>query len=242
MSEVARVLFFRPTTAHAAVAWIAAAATWLGCEGVAASAAPGYTRNHFISDLGVPEVSEFADRLVDSPLAWVMNAGFVGHGVLFAVAAVVMCRCLPATRERTIFLACALLHAVGIMVVGAVPGSPRNTDNGLIVVHLVGAVLATIGGELALLLLSQRILSAHLPSRTRVATGLAAVGGAVSLVVLALDLALRGNVPGGYGVWERGAAYATLVAELLLAIALLSARRVGGPPVSSSTLRGSTSA
>ncbi|MFT2690553.1 DUF998 domain-containing protein [Clavibacter zhangzhiyongii] len=135
--------------AAAGVAWIAAAVVYVGTEAVAASAFPGYSYSaNYISDLGVPEVAEFQGRTIDSPLAAVMNAGFVLQGVLYLVAAAIATRALR-TGPRRAFLALAALHAVGIIVVGLIHGSAASDASGIGWLHVVGAGLAIISGNVA---------------------------------------------------------------------------------------------
>jgi hypothetical membrane protein len=112
----------------AAVAWLAAGTVYLGSEAIAAASFPGsysYVRN-FISDLGVPS---------QSPMAWVMNTGFCVQGALFVVGAVaIRAPWLTALTAVNFFgnLTIALFHS----------GS---------VTHAVGAVLAIVGGNAAIL-------------------------------------------------------------------------------------------
>jgi hypothetical membrane protein len=112
----------------AAVAWLLAGTVYLVAEGIAAVQFPGsysYTRN-FISDLGVPS---------QSPLAWLMNTGFGVQGALFVVGAVaIRASWLTALTVVNFFgnLTIALFHS----------GS---------VTHAVGAVLAIVGGNAAIL-------------------------------------------------------------------------------------------
>ncbi|RIJ07986.1 DUF998 domain-containing protein, partial [Clavibacter nebraskensis] len=47
----------------AGIAWVAAAAVYVGTEAIAASAFPGYSYSaNYISDLGVPDVAVFQGR------------------------------------------------------------------------------------------------------------------------------------------------------------------------------------
>ena len=104
----------RPAARLAACAWLAAAASYLASEALAALAfSPRYSyARNFISDLGVPVCGTIFDgRPVCSPLHWLMNGDFVAQGVLFALAALAATR-LVSARARWALLACAVLNGI----------------------------------------------------------------------------------------------------------------------------------
>jgi hypothetical membrane protein len=206
--------------AAAGIAWIAAAVVYVSTEAVAASAFPGYSYSaNYISDLGVPEVAEFQGRSIDSPLAAVMNAGFVLQGVLYLVAAAIATRALR-TGPRRAFLALAALHAVGIIVVGLIHGSAASDASGIGGMHVVGAGLAIISGNVASIVagLGSRRLGA--PRAFRVAS---VALGVVGLLALALLQSLGGSTIDG--IWERGSVYTVTAWELTVGVTLLVAAR-----------------
>lgn len=206
--------------AAAGLAWIAAAAVYVGTEGVAASAFPGYSYSaNYISDLGVPDVAEYQGRAIDSPLHAVMNAGFILQGVLYLVAAVILTRALRAGPRRA-FLALAVLHAVGITVVGLIHGSASSAASGIGWMHVVGAGMAIIAGNAASIVAglgSGRVGAARAFRVASVALGV------VGLVALALLQALGGSDIDG--IWERGSVYTVTAWELTAGIAVLVAAR-----------------
>jgi hypothetical membrane protein len=206
--------------AAAGIAWIAAGVVYVGTEAIAASAFPGYSYSaNYISDLGVPDVAEFQGRAIDSPLHAVMNAGFVLQGVLYLLAAVIATRALRAGPRRA-FLVLAVVHAVGITVVGLVHGSASSAAGGIGWMHVVGAGMAIIAGNAASIVAglgSGRVGAAR---AFRVAS---VVLGVVGLVALALLEALGGS--GVDGIWERGSVYTVTAWELMAGVAVLVAAR-----------------
>ncbi|MBF4631343.1 DUF998 domain-containing protein [Clavibacter michiganensis subsp. phaseoli] len=211
--------------AAAGVAWIAAAVVYVGTEAIAASTFPGYSYSaNYISDLGVPDVAVFQGRAIDSPLHAVMNAGFILQGVLYLAAAVIATRALRAGPRRA-FLALAVVHAVGITVVGLIHGSASSAASGIGWMHVVGAGMAIIAGNAASItagLASGRIGAARAFRVASVALGL------VGLVALALLQSLGGSTIDG--VWERGSVYTVTAWELMAGVAVLvSTRRRAHP-------------
>ena len=102
---------------------------------------------NYISDLGVPDIEILGDRSIDSPLHLVMNIAFLAHGFLFAAAAIYMAR---GSRFplRVPIIACALVHALGMVLIAVVNGGQHNNELGLGWIHLLGAFLAFFGGHL----------------------------------------------------------------------------------------------
>jgi hypothetical membrane protein len=133
----------------AGILLVVSAPWYVVAEAVAATAwrEPPYSYAHnYISDLGAPgPASTLMGRVIDSPLAWVMNAGFIGHGVLALAAAVLLCPQLP---HRWWLVGLASAHAVGIALVGTVHGSAQSIADGTFVFHSLGANLAIVGGNL----------------------------------------------------------------------------------------------
>lgn len=209
-----------PVPAAAGIAWIAAAVVYVGTEAIAASAFPGYSYSaNYISDLGVPEVAEFQGRTIDSPLSAVMNAGFVLQGVLYLVAAVIATRAVRAGPRRA-FLTLAVVHAVGITVVGLVHGSASSAASGIGWMHVAGAGMAIIAGNVASIVAGAGGRHASAPRGFRVASVALGVVGLVALVVLQ---SLGGSDVDG--IWERGSVYTVTAWELMAGIAALVAAR-----------------
>jgi hypothetical membrane protein len=170
----------------AAIAWVTGGLTYLIVEAVAAAAfRPHYSYAHnLISDLGVT--------------SWLMNTAFCVQGTLFLVGAILSVRAFEA-RKATLFVTFAAENAVGNIVIAMFHlGSA---------VHALGAVLAIVGGNVAILAGSFVGWPAWY---RRVSVGLAALG-LVSFTMFVV------RIPPP-GVWERGSVYSIIAWQLLTAI------------------------
>ncbi|MDB5693246.1 MAG: hypothetical protein JWO81_2309 [Alphaproteobacteria bacterium] len=209
--------------AGAGTALLGAGFVYLAAEAAAANAwkaLPYSYRTNWISDLGAPVAGVFHGREVDSPLHALMNAGFLADGMLFLVGAILLARSTPAKRA-TGFLALAAAHAAGMILVGLVPETaPAPTAS----LHLLGALLAIGGGNLAIMLAPRRV-----PPPGRRPSG----GMVLGLVGLAGFLALTAGgaifphllASAGPGLVERLSVYPITAWELLTGLALLVASR-----------------
>lgn len=136
--------------AFGAASFILGAAAYVAAEAISASAweEPTYRYAYnYISDLGVAGPLAIDGREVLSPLAWVMNLGFMAHGLLFALGYVLVLPLLEG-KAKFIALAAAVIHGIGNMMIGYFPGISYDGPSP----HLIGAGLAIIGGNLAAIL------------------------------------------------------------------------------------------
>ncbi|GAA1645387.1 DUF998 domain-containing protein [Actinoplanes couchii] len=161
---------------------------------------------HFISNLGVHGPATVLGQFMYSPLAWLMNTGFVLFG-LAVLAGVLMLRGLPTGRRLALVTTAAVL-AVGSTLVALFPGSDEDS-----LWHGLGALAAFGGGNtLAILLgrahrqlgISQRL------GRTLVILGI------LGFVSLALYLTVATSTGVLIGLTERGVIYPFLIGFLLL--------------------------
>jgi hypothetical membrane protein len=210
----------RPARAGAALLLLSAV-TYFVSEAIAAAAwrHPRYSYAHnYISDLGVPgPPSVLMGRVIDSPRAVVMNTGgFIGHGVLFLAAALLLAPLLTG-RGRVAALVLAVLHSAGIIMVGVVHGSAYSIAHGLFIYHSIGANLAIVGGNLLSIMAGEAVRRRGAPHWFGV---ISAVLGGLGFVSLGL-LALRTSVPDG--VFERGAVYSIFAWDLFAGAVLLHA-------------------
>lgn len=189
----------------AAVAWLSAGLIYLTLEAVAAKAfRPRYSYAHnFISDLGIP-----GDH---SPLAWLMNTAFGVQGTLFLVGAI-----LTAPR-KALFVGLAATNAVGNFLIAAFHSGPASHANGTAGWHAIGAVLAIVGGNAAILAGSRVVSGWH----RRVSVALGAFG-LLSFVLFIVELTASRSVP--LGVLERCSVYSITAWQLFTAAWLLSRR------------------
>lgn len=208
----------RATLLTVGLLWCIAPAWYLLCEAIAASAFRGYNyATFYISDLGVPTFGEFEGRALASQLPQVMDAGFIGSGLLFLLGLVLLVPHLRPGLPRVLLAGFGVVHSVGITFVGLVPGSPQNAANGLMTLHLLGAFGAIAGGNLAAIVSSRALRGTALP-RASLRLGLIlGVAGFVSVALWQLHLLLPD------GVWERGAVYTFMLWQLCTGVALLRA-------------------
>ena len=201
-----------------ALAFILAGVVYVVTEAIAAAAwtNPRYSYLYnYISDLGVPDPQTYDGRVVNSPLAWVMNTGFILEGVLFVVGAVLLADLFVGLR-RHLFVAFAVLHGIGIVLVGFVH---EAADAGL--VHFGGAVASILFGNLTAVLVGVSWRRLGLPGWF----------GILCIVLPVLGLASEGVLVLGVfgsqfdGLWERGGVYSITIFEIGLGILVLSLSR-----------------
>ena len=205
--------------------WIVAPIWYFLCEAIAASAFPGYSyATFFISDLGVPDGGTLDGRTLDSPLHTVMNAGFLGEGLLFGIGLALLAPAVRRGLAGGAFLAFGAIHAAGIALVGLVPGSPANAESGLMIFHIVGAIGAIAGGNLTAIASYRAV-----PQLGRYGK-LGPILGALGFVSAALLVA---HVLLPAGISERGAVASFMVWQLGAGIALWRARDRAGAGVGS---------
>lgn len=204
------------------ILWLVAPLWYLIAEAIAASGFPGYSyASNYISDLGVPERGVLQGRDLDSPLHAVMNAGFIGEGVLFLLGVVLL---VPYLRWRFSTIAMVVLgatHCVGIVLVGLVPGSEQNVMNGFIVWHGLGAVLAIASGNIVAIVAGRALGASRRVNLAGIALGTL---GLVSGVLLSLHFVLPD------GVWERASIYTFLAWQMVMACVLLRSKRAIDAP------------
>jgi hypothetical membrane protein len=213
-----------------AIAFLVGGLQYVTLEAIAAAAwtDPRYDYvSNYISDLGVPEAQVYQGREVDSPLAWVMNTGFVLEGVLVALGAVLLSVLFaPATRRLVVTF--ALLHGVGIVLVGLFD---ETADAGP--THLIGAFLAIVFGNLTALVVG----IAALVGFTRRRPGLPLWFAVASIALPVVGFASEGVLLAGPsevrfdGLWERGGVYSVTLWQLLFGVAVLTSHRDRRTPV-----------
>lgn len=190
-------------------------------EAVAAFGFHDYSYSYnFISDLGIPEAGLFEGRAIDSRLAIVMNAGFLGQGLMMTFGGTLLFWSLPPSRRRGVFLALTVLHGFGVALVGLVHGSPINQAAGFMIFHGLGAMLAIGGGNAAVILAGARTLRPLLGpglSRTSIILGCA------GLLSVAVHLVTKmAGFVNGLGLSERLAVYTILAWQILFAAKILA--------------------
>jgi hypothetical membrane protein len=178
-----------------------------------------FTRN-YVSDLGVVGGPwTFQGRIINSPLAMVMNTALIAEGVLFVLAATLMAR-LFSGSQRGWFVTLAAIHCVGFVLVGLFHGSGDKADLGL-VIHIIGAAFAILSGNLVAIVVGRAAGRIGLPRWFAITSVAVAVIGIVSELILPAGV-------GGHaldGVWERGGVYSFLFWEIVFGLVALTRLR-----------------
>jgi hypothetical membrane protein len=195
------------------------AVQWVVAEAITAAAwtDPRYSyATNYISDLGVPDCgTQFQGRAICSPLHPLMNTSFILEGVLFAAGIVLLAR-LVTGRTRTIVTVLAVVHGVGLALVGLFHGSPNGPSAGLII-HVTAAAIGILGANAVVIIIG--LVRGHsLPIGYRIFS--IAIG---SLGILS-EL-LVGLSPDTAGVFERGGVYSWLLWGLATGALVLIRRR-----------------
>jgi len=218
----ARRQLLHPAVRRAAVTWLLAGIIWLALEAFSAAAFPGYSyARNYISDLGVPLTAGGQGQPLGSPRHTAMNINFITHGLLFLLGGSFIFRAgVTVGRARFIFLGLAVVYAIGSTLVGTFHSSAQTIALGPISLHVLGAGLAIIGGNAA-------IIVAGLNARR---LGAASGYGTASVLLGALGLACLLTLQAGapfdlLGLWERGAVYSITLWEIGTGVAYLIATR-----------------
>lgn len=197
-----------------AALWIVAAVGYLVLEALAAAAfepAYSYARN-YISDLGLPRGTPVQGRSIHSPRAYLMHAAFYLQGILFLVGASLIVG-VPDNRRARLFLGTVAANALGNVVIGTVHSGT---------VHIVGALLAIVGGNAAILVGSGVIGPLTAWRRYRGLSKAIAALGLSCLAMLMIKSATATTYLLSDGAWERGSVYSITVWQLITAACLLT--------------------
>ena len=202
--------------ARGAALWVLAPVGYLILKAfAAASFEPSYSyMRDYISDLGV-DAGELRGRMIDSPRAYLMQIAFFVQGILFCTGALLIVG-FPHTRRARTFLGLVAANAVGNIVVATMHSGK---------VHVVGAALAIVGGNTAILAGSAIVglVASHRWYRN-ISKSIAALG-LLSLVMLMVNSATMKSNLLPDGAWERGSVYSITLWQLFTAACLLIIRR-----------------
>ena len=199
--------------AFGAAAFLLGAVIYVCTEAISAHAwhEPTYRYAYnYISDLGVAGPLTIDGREVFSPLAAVMNFGFMAHGLLFALGYALV---FPMLEGRTKFLAlsAAVIHGIGNAMIGYFPGVSYDGASP----HLIGAGLAIVGGNLAVIWGGVSVRRAY-PGSGRGGIVLGICGMAALAIMVS-------GVLGHPAVFERLSVYAMTAWDLTFGFTLLLA-------------------
>jgi hypothetical membrane protein len=178
----------------AAIAWISGGLTYLIVEAIAAKAfRPHYSYVHnVISDLGVTSS--------------LMNGAFCVQGTLFLVGAILSVRAFE-TRKAGPFLTLAAANTVGNILIATFHSGSS--------VHAIGAGLAIVGGNAAIL--AGSLIIGGPPRYRRVSAGLAAFG-LLSFMMFVIELKIAAVNVLPPAVWERCSVYSIIGWQVVTAI------------------------
>ncbi len=193
--------------------WLIGGIVYFVTEAVAAARYPDYSYSRdYISALGVPRVS---------PAAALMNIGaFIVHGILFAAAAVVVTRAIARTsRRRTAFVVLAMTNGVGNILVGLFHAGASP-------LHSLGAFLAIVGGNAALIVAGGVLGEVGAPRVFCIASRVAGAVGIASFVTL---LAVSGADTMVEGAIERGSVDTIIGWDIVAGLVMLRIARRSAP-------------
>jgi hypothetical membrane protein len=216
----------RRTTAGraGAIVLLTAPIFFLIAEAIAALAWPDPRYNYivnFVSDLGVPGPRQHAfGQTIYSPLAWVMNTGFIGYGILVVVATALLLR-LSAGARAVLLGILALLLGIGVSMVGLVHGSQQAIDNGTIIFHTVGAFMCILAGNLISILIGVFRRELDVSHRFAIVSTVLGIVGLVGYTVF-IVVYTTGTSVIPVGIFERLAIYPVDVVQLMIGTALLA--------------------
>lgn len=97
---------------------------------------------HPISELGIPNAN--------SPLFWLMNSAFILIGLALIFSNLYGLRELV-TKNKIVFYIFTLITGIGVIIVGLIHGGNPMTSG----YHTLGAVMAILGGNIMLVLISK---------------------------------------------------------------------------------------
>ncbi|WP_347558025.1 DUF998 domain-containing protein [Robbsia sp. KACC 23696] len=191
----------------------AAGLLYLAAETISAAAwhTPPYSyARNYISDLGVAGCGIlFHGRPICSPLHGLMNIGFMLEGLLFFIANLIVSG--QTTRPwRFGIVMLGLLHGVGMLLVGYYHGSEAALEDGSLRYHLLGAQLAIVSGNVALIAYGCAHRQIGLSRRF---ASLSIVLGSVGLLSAVTLVSLLTTLP--RGLLERGSVYSIMIWEIV---------------------------
>ena len=207
----------------AAAVWLVGALGYFLAEFLAIRAfSPSYSVAHnFISDLGVPECGQvFQGRPICSPRHSLMNAAFALEGASFLVGAL-FTYAASGHRRSVGFPIFAALFCLGMSLIAVFHGANAAAANGTFALHVSGALLAIICGNVAMLLSRRSSEAVGRPSAQRCASLALVTLSLFAFVVLAAAQLLSETFIFGAGIWERAILYPILAWQLVRAINFL---------------------
>ena len=210
------------TVVIGSISLVAAGVLYFITELIAAAAwgnpSYSYARN-YVSDLGVTGPREtFLGHDILSPLAWVMNTGFILNGLLALAGVILIIRFRSRARAKALWVL-AILFALGISLVGAFHGSLLSARAGTLAFHFGGAPVAILCGNAIAIVAGLSFREFALGSWFR---PVMMTLGIVGILGLGAEILIIGGAPTfPAGIFERVAVYSILVSQLVWGLSLL---------------------
>jgi hypothetical membrane protein len=179
-----------------------------------------YLISEAIAAASIPGYSYVADYISDLGSVAIMNIGaFMLHGMLFLAGAVVIARACPTLGwPGWGFVLAAAANAFGNLLVGTFrSGAAGATSH--INWHVIGAGMAIIGGNTAVIIAGIVSRRFGAPRNYRRASVLIGVVGIGCLLALIID-GVNGSRLLPVGVVERGSVYSIVVWEIMTGMAV----------------------
>ena len=158
---------------------------------------------HAISELGIPNSN--------SPLFWLMNSAFVIIGLLLIFGVFYKFKDFLAKNRIAIYIL-TLITGLGVIIVGLIHGGNPLTSG----YHTLGAVMAILGGNLLLILISKSMYEFEVYQKASLILG---------LVGLVLFWIMVFSIKSVYmPVFERLSVYTLIIWSFLTGVYLLNNR------------------
>lgn len=216
---MATAVLKKPPAILAAMIWFGTPTLYFGVEWYTSRMfSPYYSYiSRFTSDLGIPYAYNDPDtgHLINSWRAVMMNLNFAANGLLFLAGNICLLRANGQKKLSMTRLVNAVLYCIGIILVGAVAGGPKEHESGSVIWHGIGAGLAIIGGNINSLLAGFATPSDSNPFYRAVSLFMGTAGlSGLGIFFLLGSLETK-------GFWQRSSIYPTLFWEYATALSLI---------------------
>jgi hypothetical membrane protein len=193
---------------------------YLLAEAIAASVwkSPVYSYSqNFISDLGVSGGKVvLMGRVINSPLYWLMNTAFLVEGLLTLIAAFLLRPLFSSTKWRITLPLFAIIHCAGMFMVAIVHGSPQAFQQPIGILHVIGAFLAIVFGNIQCICSGIAASRSGAPGWYKSYSIFCGLLGIAALICLAVSKTVQP------GISERGSVYTIILWDITTGIFLLN--------------------
>lgn len=155
---------------------------------------------HTISELGIPNAN--------SPLFWLMNSAFILIGLTLIFGNFYRLKDYI-IKNKTIFYIFTLITSIGVIIVGFIHGGNPLTSG----YHTLGAVMAILGGNILLVLISKSMRDFQNYQKITLALGI------IGIIIFWIMFFIMGNAY--MPVFERLSVYTLIVWSFITGIYLI---------------------